>query len=89
MSIRTTVPHSWGIDSWPPDVWPHTPERGRYLVRSNKSDLMHAGALARVGRELVILGDRYRRWLERRARDVPGYPCAANRVSGGTTNGSL
>lgn len=76
---RLIAPHSWGIDSWPADVWPHTAARARYVIRSNKDDLVRAGALSRVGRELVILGERYSRWLERRTAHVCEYDCPANR----------
>jgi hypothetical protein len=40
---------------------------------------MVAGAIARVGRELVILGERYSKWLEKSTSNVPGYEIAANR----------
>lgn len=70
---------SWSIQTWPASVWPNDPVRARYLVRAQRDELMRAGALARVGRELVILGDRYGRWLQRQAANVPGYECPANR----------
>ena len=34
--------------------------------------------MCRVGRELVIIGAKYHRWLEKRCADVPGYECPAN-----------
>jgi hypothetical protein len=34
---------------------------------------MEHGAMVRVGREIVIVGQRYNRWLERQAANVPGY----------------
>ncbi len=73
------APHSWGIEDWPASVFPHTPSRARYLVRANKDELIAAGALSRVGRELVVLGGKYTKWLEKRAAHVPGYEIAANR----------
>jgi hypothetical protein len=40
---------------------------------------LHAsGVLSRVGREIVIQGARYSRWLERQSSRVPGFECAAN-----------
>jgi hypothetical protein len=39
-------------------------------VRVHRQELVAAGALSRVGRELVVLGARYVRWLERKAVDV-------------------
>lgn len=77
---HTSIPHSWSIGTWPVDVYPHNTDRARYLVRANKSELLSAGALARVGREIVIIGHRYARWLERQAGAVPGFECPANRT---------
>lgn len=74
----SATPHSWGLESWPADVYPHRPNRARYLVNSQRDSLMAAGALVRVGRELVVLGDRYTRWLERQASRVPGFEIAPN-----------
>jgi len=73
-----SVPHSWSIADWPPSVYPNDPKRGRYLVREHKTDLLTSGALSRVGRELVVIGARYSRWLERQASRVPDFECAAN-----------
>lgn len=73
------LPHSWDLEGWPPSVFPGTTSRGRYIVRSHRDDLLKEGAIARVGREIVIFGARYARWLERRAADVPGYVPAPNR----------
>lgn len=77
---HTPIPHSWSIGTWPTDVYPHDPERARYLVRANRNDLVAAGVLARVGREIVVLGQRYARWLERQSGAVPGFQCPANRA---------
>lgn len=67
------APHSWGLRNWPSTVWPHTEKKARYVVRANRTELVSVGALSRVGRELVVLGGRYTRWLECRASEVPGY----------------
>ena len=59
MSKRTpipTVPHSWAVAHWPDSVYPNNASRGRHLVRSNQTALVAAGALVRIGRELVVLG---------------------------------
>ena len=73
--------HSWGVDSRPADTFPGDPKRGRYLVREFRHELVEAGALARIGRQLVVFGGPYRRWLERRgARErVLGFEISANR----------
>lgn len=73
------APHSWDLEHWPQYVYPHTVSRARYLIRSNKDSLMVAGALSRVGREYVVIGERFSRWLEKQASNVPDYQIAANR----------
>jgi hypothetical protein len=75
---QPTTPHSWGIESWPADVYPHRPNRARYLISTHRDELMAVGALVRVGRELVVLGTRYTRWLERQASRVPDFEIAPN-----------
>lgn len=75
----TTTPHSWGINTWPADVYPGQSNRAKYLINTHRNDLMAAGALVRVGRELVVLGARYTRWLERQAARVPDFEIAPNR----------
>jgi hypothetical protein len=42
-------------------------------VRWRRADLLRAGVLTRVGRDIVILGDRYQRWLEKSVANVPGF----------------
>lgn len=76
-----SAPHSWDIEHWPSSVWPHSEGRARYVLRSNRDELIAAGALSRVGRELVVLGGKYTRWLEKHAAQVPGYEIAPNRDS--------
>jgi hypothetical protein len=77
--IQANLPHSWSIDVRPPGVYPGTPSRGRYPVRVHRKDLILAGALARVGRELVILGEPYNEWLQKSVENVPNYDIAPNR----------
>lgn len=82
-SLKPTAeqaPHSWDLEHWPTSVWPHSEGRARYVLRANRDELMRAGALSRVGRELIVLGAKYVRWLERGAAQVPGYQIAANRA---------
>ena len=84
MANRTTAetaPHSWDLEHWPQSVYPHTTGRARYLVRSHRDALIAAGALSRVGREIIVLGARYTRWLEQQSANVPGYEIAANRAA--------
>lgn len=79
MTSKIAVPHSWSINSWPADIYPSAPEKARYLVRANRDSLLREGALVRVGRELVIIGDRYNKWMQKKGSAVPGYECPANK----------
>lgn len=79
ITTKSSVPHSWGIDAWPADVYPGTVGRARYLVRVHRESLMLEGALVRVGRDLVVIGARYSRWLEKKAALVAEYEIAPNR----------
>jgi hypothetical protein len=63
-SAAQPVPHSWDLEHWPVHVSPHSPDRARYLIRTSKCELIAAGALCRVGRQLVLLGAGYTRWLQ-------------------------
>jgi hypothetical protein len=63
----------WDIEHWPPHVYPHTESRARYMVRVFRTELLNAGAISRVGRELVVLGGPYMRWLQRRASKVADF----------------
>ena len=79
------APHSWAIPNWPSFVYPHGSDKGRYLVRCNRTALTQAGALTRIGRDLVILGGPFSKWLESQAHRVAGFDIAANRASRGST----
>jgi hypothetical protein len=82
MSNAQAAPHSWSIETWPAHVYPGSTERARYFVRVHKDELFKAGALTRPGRELVIVGHRYCRWLERKATRVPDFDNGAARTRG-------
>jgi hypothetical protein len=75
-----SVPHSWCLNDWPETVNPGSATRARYIVRAHRDDLLLAGALCRVGRELVVLGQKYSNWLERHTSEVPGYVAPPNRA---------
>ncbi len=77
------APHSWDLEHWPHDVYPHSESRARWLLRARRNELIAAGALVRVGRELVVLGGPYARWLARQAEHVVGYESNANRRPAG------
>lgn len=72
------IPHSWSIETWPSEVWPGSPSKARYLIRSNRDSLILAGVLSRVGRELIVVGKKYARWLEQQSVRVPDYLIAPN-----------
>ena len=68
------IPHSWSVTkAWPSHVWPHDGRRGAWLCRSRRNELVEAGALVRMGHELVVIGTGYSRWLARQAARVHGY----------------
>lgn len=75
---------SWAITDWPEGVYPGDPSRGRYIVRRHRLELLQAGAITRIGRDLVVLGDRYERWLQRKSTEVLNYECPANSHAGGS-----
>lgn len=77
--IAQPAPHSWAIPSWPSHVYPHSSDKGRYLVRCNRSSLVEAGALIRVGRDLVVLGAGFSKWLAAQGGRVDGFEIAPNR----------
>jgi hypothetical protein len=73
------LPHSWSLKDWPSAVFPHTESRARYLVRKRLPELMQHRAVARVGRELVVIGAKYDKWLQKQTAAVVGFECNANR----------
>ena len=79
MTSKASFPHSWSLKDWPPNIYPKSTEKGRYLARAYRDELIRDGALVRVGRELVIIGDRYVRWMQKKGSAVPGYQCPANK----------
>jgi hypothetical protein len=73
-----SIPHSWRPEDWPAGVFPGTPSRARYLLRCNRTDLIVAGALVRVGKNLCVIGDKYSRWLQAQTSAVAGFDIAPN-----------
>ena len=72
------VPHSWPVSNWPAEVWPNDTAKAHWMVRVHRNELVKMGALARAGRELIILGARYEKWLQRRVAEVLPYQSTAN-----------
>jgi hypothetical protein len=79
MATKTSPLHSWSIKNWPTDVYPNDSQKARYLIRANRDELTREGALVRVGRELVVIGERYVRWMQKKGSGVPDYECPANK----------
>jgi hypothetical protein len=73
------IPHSWAVDEWPSNVYSGRASKARYTLRSHRSELVAAGALVRVGRDLVVMGGAYASWLAQKANRVDGFSIAANR----------
>lgn len=76
---KSAIVPCWGKKTWPPEVWPHNLNRADYLIRTRRAELLAAGAICRVGREIVVIGPRYTRWLERQASRVPDFEIAPNK----------
>jgi hypothetical protein len=77
MAVRPTratpLPHSWRIADWPTNVYPNSPGSGRYVVRTNRDELLALGALTRVGRDLIVIGESFARFLARKIGSVADY----------------
>lgn len=80
-SVTTAVPppHSWRLKDWPTFVFPGDPKSGRHVVAANRDALVAAGALSRLGRELIVFGAPYVGWLASQAHRVADYEIAPNR----------
>ncbi|HEY2781991.1 MAG TPA: hypothetical protein VGI90_14505 [Steroidobacteraceae bacterium] len=78
-SSTPTLPHSWDLRTWPEGVWPNSDEAARRLLRSHRAELQAAGALTRIGRNLVFMGAGYQKWLASQAPNVTQYDVPMNR----------
>ena len=83
-----SLKHSWSVTDWPADIWPHRAGKARYVLRVHRDQLMQHGALARIGRELVVIGSRYEKWLQRQAANVPGYETNAAKAQRAAERGA-
>lgn len=74
MAARASlVPQSMSIREWPATVYPFCSKRARYIIRQHRKSLIAAGALTRIGREVVVLGEQYARWLEQQKPKAADY----------------
>lgn len=69
---------SWSVPMWPADVYPNTPTRARRVLRQYRNELMACGALARIGRELIVFAEPYSKWVRSKASAVAGFKIAPN-----------
>lgn len=74
-----SMPQSWAIPDHPRGVYPGDPSKMKYLSRAYRDELMACGALARIGRDLVVLGAGYAAWLAKNQNRVHGFEIAPNR----------
>jgi hypothetical protein len=88
-SVADTL-NCWNIPNWPEEVYPHDPDSARHLVQSNRDKLVEAGALIRYGRELVVIGVPYVRWLATHTKGVADIEMACNapRIKARRSNGA-
>jgi hypothetical protein len=75
-----TSHHSWTFATWPEGVYPGNGTRARHLVRVNKNALIAEGVLTRIGREIVVFGVPYTRWLAKQSHRVNNFDVPANRL---------
>lgn len=74
------APHSWSVPDWPGFIYPGNGSKGRYLIQTHRAELVRAGAIVRIGRDLVVMGAPYTRWLATKGHLVLGYEAPPNRV---------
>ncbi len=82
-----SLPHSWLSSDWPGLVAPNRQSAANHLIRTHKDELIQCGALVRVGRNLVVLGEGYAQFLARKAKRVEGYEIAPNRAQSAESAG--
>jgi hypothetical protein len=78
-SKLASIPHSWPLDDWPANVYPCKSSKAKYVTRAHRDELVAAGALVRVGRDLVVMGAPYSAWLAKKGDRVAGFELAMNR----------
>lgn len=72
------LPHSWTIPRWPASVAPGNGAEGARLIRANKTALIEAGAISRIGRKLIVFGKGWEKWCALQANRVFDYDMAPN-----------
>ena len=64
------VPHDWTVNNWPRDIYPYDGAKARHILRVHQTALIEAGALTRIGRQIVVQGAGYSRWMAQNAGNV-------------------
>lgn len=77
--IAQSAPHSWSVARWPSHVWPGDSTKGRRFVRTYEDQLIAAGALTRMGRDLVVMGGPYTAFMSAQRERVRDFDVPANR----------
>jgi len=77
-AVTITLPYSWTIKTWPRDVHPFDGAKARHLLRVHQAKLVAAGALTRIGHEIVVLGAGYAKWMASNVTRVTEYTPTAN-----------
>ena len=75
------APFMWSLHEWnvkAPQVFPFSAPKARRLFREHAEELVNHGALLRVGRVLVVVGEHYLDWLTRQTDTVLHFKIAAN-----------
>jgi len=67
------IPHSFDLKHFDSRLFPNDPKRARWIARIYRNELVAAGAIARVGKSLVIITPKYLRWLERKTVEVGDF----------------
>jgi hypothetical protein len=75
------LPHSWRLCAWPPDVVPNSTSAAKHLIRTHREELRRFGALSRVGRDIIVIGEGYAAFLASKMSRVDNYLIAPNRQS--------
>jgi hypothetical protein len=73
------LPHSWLASEWVSGVAPNRQLAANHLIRTHRDELIACGALCRIGRNLVVIGEGYAQFLARKVKRVEGYQIAPNR----------
>jgi hypothetical protein len=73
------APHSWSVARWPAHVWPGDSTKGRRFVRTYEKELLKYKALTRMGREPVVMGAGFTRFMAAQAYRAADFEVPCNR----------